>query len=269
MIKARVSIPPIPPPLETLGNRPFSFYPAILGVEHNEWLFKKATWSEILVYNVKAKEEIWIPRRFIGELSRIEDPVVIVGLVKELEFRGGVILPYQRRIIEMPLAVGERRQTPGTPRPEPAPVVGIRLEPGAEASVGRLILVALLIGLLGTVGVVFVNRERIPTPRTDYSNKDTAFQDLTARDDYYSIVNKLGVPDENHSSSRAGNLEFQSLWYKKGSYYLILMGSEHNNLRYIGAMDKDWRVIHPIELPGGVSTASMLRGPARDALKGQ
>ena len=263
-------IPPIPPPLENLGNRPFSFYPAILGVEHNEWLFKKATWSELLVYNVKSKEEIWIPRRFIGELSRIEDPVVIVGLVKELEFKGGVILPYQRRIIEMPLAVGERRQPPGTPRPaEPAPVVGIRLEPGAEARVGRLILVALLIGVLGTVGVVMVNRERTPTPRTNYANKDTAFMELTVRDDYYSIVNKLGVPDENHTSSRAGDLEFQSLWYKKGSYYLILMGSEPKNLRYIGAMDKDWRVIHSVELRGGADTASMLRGPARDALKGQ
>ena len=120
-------------------------------------------------------------------------------------------------------------------------------------------LLVLLVGVLGTVGVVMVNRERTPTPRTDYANKDTAFMDLTVRDDYYSIVNKLGVPDENHASSRAGDLEFQSLWYKKGSYYLILMGSEPKNLRYIGAVDKDWRVIHPVELPGGVSTASMLR----------
>ena len=103
-----MSIPPIPPPLEHLGARPFSFYPAILNIEHNEWLFRKATWSEVLVYNVKTNEELWIPRRFLGELSRIEDPVVIVGLVKELEYRGGAVLPHQRRVIEMPLAVGER-----------------------------------------------------------------------------------------------------------------------------------------------------------------
>src|SRR6266446_9838837 len=102
-----MSIPPIPPPLETLGPRPFSFYPAILNIEHNEWLYRKSTWSEILVYNVKTGEEIWIPRRFIGELSRIEDPVVIVGLIKELEYRGGAVLPYQRRVIEMPIAVGD------------------------------------------------------------------------------------------------------------------------------------------------------------------
>ena len=31
--------------------------------------FRKATWSEVLVYNVKTNEEIWIPRRFLGEVS--------------------------------------------------------------------------------------------------------------------------------------------------------------------------------------------------------
>src|SRR5438270_2927691 len=142
-----MSLPPIPPPLDSLGPRPFSFYPAILNIEHNEWLFRKATWSEILVYNVKTKEEIWIPRRFIGELSRIEDPVVIVGLVKELEYRSGAILPHQRRVIEMPVAVGDRPHAPANARPEPAPVVGIRLEPGTETRIGRLVLGALMAGV--------------------------------------------------------------------------------------------------------------------------
>ena len=253
-------MPPSLPPIESLGARPFSFYPAILNIEHNEWLFRKATWSEILVHNMKSKEEIWIPRRFIGELSRTDEPVVIVGLVKELEYKGGVILPYQRRIIEMPVAVNDRRPAPGVPRPEPAPIVGIRLEAGAEARIGRLILGALLIGVLGTVGLVMVNRERTPIPRTNFGNGDTAFLGLTIRDDYYAIVNKLGEPAESHMSSRPGDLEFQSLWYPKRAYYVVLMGAEHNNLRYIGAMDKDWHVIHSVELKGGGSTAAMLRG---------
>jgi len=38
-----------PPSLEQLGDRPFSFYPAILGVDHNEWAFRRFTWSELLV----------------------------------------------------------------------------------------------------------------------------------------------------------------------------------------------------------------------------
>jgi hypothetical protein len=256
-----MSIPPIPPPLEHLGSRPFSFYPAILNIEHNEWLFRKATWSEILVYNVKTNEELWIPRRFLGELSRIEDPVVIVGLVKELEYRSGSVLPHQRRVIEMPMAVGDRPRSAATSRPEPAPVVGIRLEPGAEGRIGKLVLGALLIGVLGTLGVVMVTREGTPRQRNVYTNTDTLLE-LTARDDYYAIVNKLGTPSADHATTKAGDLEFRSLWYPQRSYYVILMGAERNNLHYIGAMDKDWNVIHSV-MKGGVSTAPMLRGLQR------
>jgi hypothetical protein len=258
-----MSIPPIPSPLEHLGARSFSFYPAILNIEHNEWLFRKATWSEILVHNVKTNEELWIPRRFLGEVSQIEDPVVIVGLVKELEYRGGAVLPHQRRVIEMPLAVGDTPRTPAMPRPQPAPVVGIRLEPGPETRVGRLILGAVLVGVIGTLAVVMATREGTLRPRFDYTNKENAFPDFTARDDYYSIVNKLGRPEQDHATTMAGDLEFRSLWYPAHSYYLILMGSERGDMRYIGAMDKDWNVRHSVSLPRGGNTGSLLRGLPR------
>src|SRR5438874_11849299 len=123
--------PPIPPPLQHLATRPFSFYPPIINIEHNEWLFRKATWSEILVVNCKTSNEIWIPRRFLGEVSRIEDPVLIVGLNRELEYKAGAVWPYQRRIIEMPVAVGGSAPPSSAASPErtgPAPAVGIRLE---------------------------------------------------------------------------------------------------------------------------------------------
>jgi hypothetical protein len=252
-----MSMPPIPPPLEHLGARPFSFYPAILNIEHNEWLFRKATWSEILVYNVKSQEQLWIPRRFLGEISLIEDPVVIVGLVKELEYRSGAVLPHQRRVIEMPVAVGDRPHAPATPRPQPAPVVGIRLEPGAEARVGRLILGALLAGVIGTLAVVMATREGTLRARGGRMNTDEAFLDLTARDDYFSIVHKLGPPSADQAATRGGDLEFRSLWYRdRGSYYVILMGSERGDMRYIGAMDKNWKVLHSVN----ANTGSMLRG---------
>ena len=50
----------------TAGNRPFSFYPAIERIEHNEWIFRKATWSEILVVNTKTGLELWIPASVCG-----------------------------------------------------------------------------------------------------------------------------------------------------------------------------------------------------------
>src|ERR1035441_5763954 len=75
--------PPIPPSLDHLTTRPFSFYPPIVNIEHNEWLFRKATWSEILVVNCKSGAEVWISRRLVGEVSRVDDPVLIVGLKQE------------------------------------------------------------------------------------------------------------------------------------------------------------------------------------------
>src|ERR1051325_2914507 len=123
-----MAVPPIPPSMEHLATRPFSFYPPILGIEHNEWLFRKATWSEILVVNCKTGAEIWIPRRFLGEISRTEAPVVIVGLTRELEYKAGAVWPYQRRVIEMPVAVGgftAQPPPPAAPRTGPAPGVGI------------------------------------------------------------------------------------------------------------------------------------------------
>src|SRR5579872_483293 len=118
--------PPISPSLSHLGNRPFSFYPPLRGIRHNEWHFRKATWSELVVVHRKTGEEISIPRRFVGEISIVDDPVVIVGLLRELEYREGAVWPCQRRVIEMPIAVGETARPPRGRGP--APVVGIRLE---------------------------------------------------------------------------------------------------------------------------------------------
>src|SRR5258708_8883482 len=104
---SRMPVKPIPPPFDHLGQRPFSFYPPILNVDHNEWLFRQATWSEILVANTKSGEEIWISRRFVGDISRIDEPVMILGLTKELEYKMGQVLPALRRVIEIPRAVNE------------------------------------------------------------------------------------------------------------------------------------------------------------------
>ena len=89
---------PIPPSLDQLAGRTFAFYPALLGVAHNEWRFEKATWSEILVTNTQTGSEVWIPRRFVGEVSRTDDPILIVGLNRELELKSGMVVDHQRRV---------------------------------------------------------------------------------------------------------------------------------------------------------------------------
>jgi hypothetical protein len=87
----------------------------------------------MLVVNRKTGEEISIPRRLVGEVSVVDEPVVIVGLLRQLEYREGAVWPCQRHVIEMPLAVGENRAA-GIPesaptRRAPAEVVEIRLGP--------------------------------------------------------------------------------------------------------------------------------------------
>lgn len=148
--------PPIPPLSDHLANRPFSFYPPIVNVEPNEWLFRKATWSEIQVVNRRSGQEIWISRRYVGEVSRFDDPILSVGLYRKLELKDGMVVPLQRRIIEMPIAempiaVG----APAVRAGRPAPVVGIRLERcNRRAYKLVLILVAALVALCVAVVVL-------------------------------------------------------------------------------------------------------------------
>src|SRR5579871_4487917 len=98
-----MSIAPLPTPLQHLGGRRFSFYPPIRDAGPNEWLYRRATWSECVVANAKSGEEIWVPRAFLGEVSRIDEPLMVVGLNRELEFRAGRVVPRERRIIEFPV----------------------------------------------------------------------------------------------------------------------------------------------------------------------
>lgn len=133
--------PPIPPLWDDLGRRPFSFYPPIANVEHNEWIFRKATWSEIQVINSRSGEVISIPRRHVGEPSHFDDTAV-VGLCRKLEWKGGRVVPCQRRILAMPPAVDLPAQAR---RSAPAQVVSIRLERrGRRAFRVALIAVAAL-----------------------------------------------------------------------------------------------------------------------------
>jgi len=235
-----MSLPPISP-LHQLGNRPFSFYPPILNIEQNEWFFRRASWSEILVMNSRSHLEIWIPRRFVGEISQIEDPVLIVGLVKELEYRAGAVWPHQRRVIEMPVAVGERPRKPA-PAAQPAPVIGIRTESLADSRMGKLVGFTMLVGVV--VSFIAVNVFR--------RGADTAYMELTRDDDYSAVVRKLGPPAEDHSQSGAGAIQFRSLWYPQRSYYVILMGTSRSSAHYIGAVDASWHLIHSVGSAGNI-----------------
>ena len=252
--------PPIPPSLEHLVTRPFSFYPPIVNVEHNEWLFRKASWSEIQVVNCKSAAEIWIPRRFIGEVSRIEDPVLIVGLNRELEYTGGMIVPFQRRVIQMPLAVGGEFPPPAQPpeRPSPAPIVGIRTESPTDTRIFKLIGAAVALAIILYLVVVTISRGRVV-----YTAKDQSVFGLTARDDRTAVVSKMGEPASDRWQSESGEVQYEALGYPDRQLTIILMGSDRHRMLYIGALDSGWNVAGSVSLHSGGTTESLLRSLKR------
>jgi hypothetical protein len=256
--------PPIPPSLDHLTTRPFSFYPPILNIEHNEWLFRKATWSEILVVNCKSGADVWISRRLVGEVSRIEDPVLIVGLKQELEYKGGTVWPYQRRVIEMPVAVGGLPMASGEVpnRGASAPVVGIRLESN-DRRIFKLIAAALPVAVLLCLAALRMTQVGEVRQGIVFTTKDQQYLALTSRDDYFAAVQKLGKPATDRWQSESGELQYRALGYPDRKYTVILMGSGRQAAVYIGTMDENWKAVHSVELHSGGTTASLLRSLKR------
>jgi len=247
--------PPIPPQLDHLITRPFSFYPPIVGIEHNEWLYRKASWSEILVVNCKSGEEVWISRRYIGEVSRVDDPVLIVGLSRELEYKGGMVVPFQRRVIEMPVAVGGRPASQAaSERPAPGMIVGIRMSSPQDKRAFKLIGAAVSVAILLYIVAVSMSHQRVV-----FTAKDQTYLGLTGRDDRTGVVGKLGEPASDHWQSENGAMQYEALDYPDRKLTVILMGGDRNSMQYVGTMDKDWKPVHSVQLRQGGTTDSLLR----------
>jgi hypothetical protein len=254
-----MAVPPIPPPLAQLGRRPFSFYPAILNAGHNEWVYRSASWSDVLVRNTKTDDEVSVPRRYLGEISRVDAPVMIVGLLAELECRGGVVWPAERRVIEMPRAVNE------APRPRVArsagggaPVVGIRLESDRTSRVGRVVVGGVALGVAGCVLAISLFRGGVIATRAFYTPMAQVDLPLTPADDRAAVVRALGEPAEDRWRA-ATEQQYEVLAYPQRRLYVILMGHDRDSVRYIGAMDGNWRPAHAVDLAGYGSSYGILR----------
>ncbi|MDQ1473671.1 MAG: hypothetical protein QOJ99_5151 [Bryobacterales bacterium] len=230
---------PLLNPLLELGPRRFSFYPAIRNVEHNEWQFRRVTWSEIIVVNTKSGEEAFIPRASIGEISIIDDPVVIVGLRRELEWRDGAIYPHRRPVIEFPPAMAVNDNRPVAAEPSRlAPVVNIRLEPRRATRTSTKLAVAIMLSAVACLVVADIAWDvRHATVR------------LSSADDYSSIIHKFGRP-----ATERMNGELQSLSYPSRHLTLVLRHS-----RYIGTLDAGGRILDSVSLPDGATSAPLLR----------
>jgi hypothetical protein len=243
---------PLPLNIEQMGSRAFSFFPAIVNIEHNEWTFQEATWSEVLVQNVKSGEQVWVPKRFIGEVARVEEPVAIVGLNRELELKMGSIVPHTRRVVQMPRAVNEGpRLADGARTDEPTTVsslqsvAGVSGGGGADSKVGRMLLIA--VG--GAIALVVLAIALFRDSETRVSFKPVVQSDIvfSARDDYYAVERRLGKPARDQWLSETGELQYRYLWYPNQSMAVILMGTERDKALYIGELSGDGHVIHSVD----------------------
>jgi hypothetical protein len=256
-----MSIAPLPTPLQHLGGRRFAFYPPIRNLEPNEWLYRRATWSECLVANARSGEEVWIPRIFLGDVSRMDEPVMIVGLNRELEWRAGAIIPRQRMVIEFPAAAYNRKTVndDGAARPSghKAPVINIRLESKSEVRAWKWIGVAAVLGAVAFTIVADVTRQAQSHQRADLFRTYRSYLELNATDDYSAVVGKLGAPAGSVSRNN-GFRVFRSLEYPSRRYSVVLMGITEQDARYIGALDPRGRILDAVRLRDGSSSESLL-----------
>lgn len=243
---------PVPPAFERLGGRRFAFHPPIRGSRVNEWTFRHATWSEVLVRNTRSGEDVSVPRRFLGEASRLDDPVVVIRLLHDLEYRDGFVLPARPRVIEMPTHAFLRTQRE---RCEPAKVVGIRLEPRQESRAAKVVGAAVALGVLGClafVGYSWQGARAEPVVSLGHT-----YLVLTASDDAASVLRALGRPARERRTSAAGQT-VHVLDYPRRSFRAVLMENGAGQERYIGSLGMDGRVAHSVLLPSGETSARIL-----------
>jgi hypothetical protein len=249
-----------PPPFDRLVDSRFSLYPAIVGIEHNEWTFSQATWSEALIRNTKTEQEIWISRQHVGDISKTDEPVLILGLSRELEYKGGMLVPFQPRVLKMPEPVFG--SSPDPEGAEPPHVFGVRLESSDRRA---LKLIGIALGAFLVIYIIAVGATRIGDvqgKRVVFTATDTSYQELTPRDDRFAIVTKLGQPAWERSKN-VGTIHYEALTYTSRRYTVLLMGADPKETYYIGTMDDNWKPIHSVAMKAGGNTESLLHAIQR------
>jgi hypothetical protein len=238
---------PIPPAFERLAGRRFCFYPPILKADSNEWTFRRATWSEIAVRS-SGTGDVWIPRRFVGDVSEHDHAPAVVNLLEQLEYHDGLVWPHRRRVIELPVTVAESAR-PRRENQQPAPVISIRLEARTETRAGRLAGGAIALGVLGCLAVVgysleggYAHRRAVlMSPRQTYLA-------LSGEDTYHSVVRTLGIPDSDRWLVAPDGSRLRVLDYPNRGFRAVLAPATSGGERYIGSLDERGHVLQSVNL---------------------
>jgi len=192
----------------------------------------------------------------------IDDPVLIVGLTRELEYQGGMLRPFKQRLIKMPSGPPARSESPGgKDGAADSSVMRVRSESSDKRAfklIGMAVGCALLIWVVGAAAL----RVGFISQRVVITTKDQTFQTLTGRDDRFAVVTKIGQPGFDRFKE-VGTIQFEALSYPDRKYTIILAGRDTRTLAYIGTVDDNWRPVHFVNLHTGGSTESLLQTIAR------
>jgi hypothetical protein len=261
-----MSAPLMPSLLDEVGRRRFAFYPSILNAEPNEWMVTGASWSDVQVVNTRTGNRLSVPRQYIGAIPHADDPILIVGLTKALEYREGAVWPRVKRIIEMPLAANDS----GNPfrmeyrRPSgPAPVVGIKLENNPDSRTGRILVGVGISAVVMSMLAVGVFSGWISTGHAGIRASWQASPGFTAQDDYASIVRRLGPPAGERWLSGSNHTEFRALAYPGQKITIILMSERGEDAHYLATMNADWHVLHSVPAQNHSNSQALLRSLPR------
>ena len=249
--------------LDTLRGRRFSFYPAIHGIDHNEWTLLESTWSEIQVHNSESDQEFWIPKNHLGNVSSTDSPVLILGLERELEAKAGGVFPHHKIVTEIPTTAAGRSSRPppqaGAP-PEGRQDQSVRHQNAAPPrDCDQCRPCGLSAGVPKRSGRPPQPLEALFAP--DTSTADQRYLGLGRTDTYFEVVNRLAVPEEEQwISGEEDELQFQALHYGARGYIVIMMGGSRADMRYLGTLhNPSRRVIRLGRLARGGDTAPMMR----------
>jgi hypothetical protein len=202
-----------------------------------------------------------VPRRYLGEVSASDRPVMIVGLNRSLDYKAGQVWPVQKRVIEMPRVPGG--EVVAEPEAASASAAGSMRGSGfhldaSEKKVGKLILFALAGSVLLVALVIFYYRGMESGEMVSYKPVVQESLGLGPEDDYFAVVRKLGSPQADRWKAEGESLQYRVLEYPARSLNVILAGRERKQALYVGAMDRDWKVIDSVNQKGGSNTYRVL-----------
>jgi hypothetical protein len=126
--------------------------------------------------------------------------------------------------------------------------------------VGKVVVAGVALGVAGCVLAISLFRGGVIATRAFYGPVIQVDLPFTSSDDYAAVVRKLGPPAaERWSSLPPYARQYELLAYPQRRLYVILMGRERPEARYIGAMDWNWHPAHAVDLSGNISSVGLLR----------